>query len=196
MAIRFTEKERNEIIKALREAAGRRAATVGMRKTTVDELALEAGISKGAFYLFYPSKEHLFVDVLEQWYQSILDKANAALHDGAALPPAQRTARMFKAAWRAMREQQMIRFCQTELPLLIRKLPETVMRERFQSAQDFIVGLVERAGVRFSIPKEQVTAAFMILFFSTLTATEVGFYFDNALDVLIDGACREMIRDE
>lgn len=38
---------------------------VGMRQTTVDQLVEAAGISKGAFYKFYSSKEMLFLDLLE-----------------------------------------------------------------------------------------------------------------------------------
>ena len=45
MAVSFSEKEKTGIITALRLAAGRHAASVGMRKTTVDELAAEAGIT-------------------------------------------------------------------------------------------------------------------------------------------------------
>ena len=83
MAVSFTPKERHGIVNALREAARKNAASVGMRKTTVDELAEEAGISKGAFYKFYQSKEHLFLDMLEQWYQQIYEgTAQAAGHGG------------------------------------------------------------------------------------------------------------------
>jgi AcrR family transcriptional regulator len=38
----------------------------GIRKTNVEELTEAAGISKGAFYSFYPSKEELFMDILEE----------------------------------------------------------------------------------------------------------------------------------
>lgn len=36
----------------------------GYKKTSVDELCRQAGISKGAFYLFFESKEALFCEVL------------------------------------------------------------------------------------------------------------------------------------
>ena len=103
MAVSFTPKERQGIIEALRGAANKSAATVGMRKTTVDDLALQAGISKGAFYKFYPSKEHLFLDMLEQWYLQIYDSASQALAQCQHLPPHRRAAQVLKAAWRIMR---------------------------------------------------------------------------------------------
>ncbi|HNW87411.1 MAG TPA: TetR/AcrR family transcriptional regulator [Candidatus Limiplasma sp.] len=196
MAVSFSAKERSGIITALRRAATRHAAVVGMRKTTVDELALEAGISKGAFYKFYPSKEHLFLEVLEQWYQSILDKAAQALQANASLPPRQRTAMMLKAAWRTMREQQLLRFCQEEIPLMIRKLPENLLQAQYQSADEFVARLIARAGVKFTVTESEACASFRILFLSLLTASEVGMYYEKALDGLIDAACDQLIRND
>ena len=46
-------------------AAGREFfSRYGLRKTTVEELARKAGIAKGTFYLFFPSKEALYREVL------------------------------------------------------------------------------------------------------------------------------------
>ena len=102
MAVSFTEKERVGIVAALRRAAARHAAEEGMRKTTVDELTVEAGISKGAFYKFYPSKEHLFLDMLEQWHMEISRKTERAMAENPALPAQQRAALLLKTAWRVM----------------------------------------------------------------------------------------------
>lgn len=38
----------------------------GLRKTSIDEIVEAAGISKGSFYAFFPSKEVLFFRILEQ----------------------------------------------------------------------------------------------------------------------------------
>ncbi len=39
----------------------------GVRKTSIDELVREAGISKGSFYRFFPGKEALALEVLARW---------------------------------------------------------------------------------------------------------------------------------
>ncbi|NCB05842.1 MAG: TetR/AcrR family transcriptional regulator, partial [Clostridia bacterium] len=103
MAVKFTEKECGEIVQALRLAAARHAANGGMRKTTVDELAQEAGISKGAFYKFYSSKEYLFLDMLEEWHENIFLRAGEELKRCADFSPRERAAAMLKTAVRAMR---------------------------------------------------------------------------------------------
>lgn len=195
MAVSFSEKEKTGIVKALRAAASRRAASVGMRKTTVDEMALEAGISKGAFYKFYPSKEHLFLDVLEQWYRSIYDKARQVLLDNASLPPRERAAMILKASLRAMRAMPLMRFCQDEIPLMLRKLPETLLKEHYQSGDEFISTLIGRAGVELTVPDNVACAVVKILFLSQLTAQDVGPQYESAMDGLIEGACRLMIKE-
>jgi AcrR family transcriptional regulator len=62
----FTDNERAHIQRALL-AAGRKAlATGGLRRTAVAALCREAGISKGAFYLFFESKEALFITLMQE----------------------------------------------------------------------------------------------------------------------------------
>lgn len=196
MAVSFTAKEKESIVRTLRRAAARHAAAIGMRKTTVDELALEAGISKGAFYKFYPSKEYLFLDMLEQWNKFIYDSVARALSENPALPPRQRAALMLKTCWRIMRDQPLIRFCQEELPLMLRKLPEPVLREHYQSEEAFIGSLISRAEVHLSVPEGEACAVVRILLLSLLTASRVGKDYECALDELVDGACIRIVRDE
>ena len=193
MAVSFTDKERVGIIAALRRAAGRHAAQSGMRKTTVDELASEAGISKGAFYKFYPSKEHLFLDMLEQWHREIATRVDAALAGNPGLPSPQRAALMLKTAWRAMREQSLIAFCQEDLPFVLRKVPERLQKEHYQTNEDFIRSLMNQAGVTLAVPETEAYAAIRILLFSLLVARQVGEGYEQAMDGLIDSACYRMV---
>ena len=92
MAKAFTEQEADIILQNLKASARRYAASQGVRKTTVDELAQEAGISKGAFYKFYPSKEMLFFEILEDMHTEIYQASAEVLRQNANLPPAERAA--------------------------------------------------------------------------------------------------------
>ena len=60
MPIAFTAEERTVLTGQLLESARRFVKEQSARKVTVEQLTDSVGISKGAFYLFYPSKEHLF----------------------------------------------------------------------------------------------------------------------------------------
>ncbi len=61
MARSFTEREKENIKRSLQETCKRSWTQSGYKKTSVDDLCRQAGISKGAFYLFYESKEALFL---------------------------------------------------------------------------------------------------------------------------------------
>lgn len=51
----------------------------GYKKTSVDDLCKQAGISKGAFYLFFESKEALFCEVLCSVQEQICNAALAVI---------------------------------------------------------------------------------------------------------------------
>ena len=76
MARSFTEREKENIKRSLRETCKQSWTQYGYKKTSVDDLCKQAGISKGAFYLFFESKEALFCEVLCSVQEQI---CNAAL---------------------------------------------------------------------------------------------------------------------
>ena len=76
MARSFTEREKENIKRNLQEACKQSWTQYGYKKTSVDDLCKQAGISKGAFYLFFESKEALFCEVLCSVQEQI---CNAAL---------------------------------------------------------------------------------------------------------------------
>jgi AcrR family transcriptional regulator len=63
----FSPDERARIRQRLRDAGREAFGGYGLRRTSVDDLAQAAGISKGAFYLFFASKEALLLDLLERF---------------------------------------------------------------------------------------------------------------------------------
>ena len=79
MARSFTELEKENIKKGLQDACKRSWTQYGYKKTSVDELCREAGISKGAFYLFFESKEALFCEVLCSVQEQIRQVASRAM---------------------------------------------------------------------------------------------------------------------
>ena len=92
MATAFTQQEKRFIRRELRRVAREFASSIGMRRTTVEQLAAAAGISKGAFYKFYDTKELLFFEVLEEFHSEIYGRAEQVLECETAKPPAQRMA--------------------------------------------------------------------------------------------------------
>ena len=53
MARSFTEREKENIKRSLQEACKQSWTQYGYKKTSVDDLCKQVGISKGAFYLLF-----------------------------------------------------------------------------------------------------------------------------------------------
>ncbi len=62
-------------------------ARAGYHATTMADVAAQAGVSKGTPYLYFESKEALFLALHEEWDCGVADRVNAAI---AALPEAGR----------------------------------------------------------------------------------------------------------
>ena len=59
---------------AIRQAAYGCFRDRGYHETSVDVLCRAADISKGSFYWYYPSKQAVFVDILENWSRQVMDE--------------------------------------------------------------------------------------------------------------------------
>ena len=79
MARSFSEREKENIKKSLQDACKRSWTQHGYKKTSVDELCKQIGISKGAFYLFFESKEALFCEVLCSVQEQICNAASEVI---------------------------------------------------------------------------------------------------------------------
>jgi len=62
-------------------------ARTGYHATTMADVAAQAGVSKGTPYLYFDSKQALFIALHEEWDCGLADRMNAAI---AALPDAGR----------------------------------------------------------------------------------------------------------
>ena len=66
----FNETEKEDIRKRLIGECKKSWSAYGYKKTNVSELCTKVGISTGAFYSFFDSKEALFCDVMDDFQES------------------------------------------------------------------------------------------------------------------------------
>jgi AcrR family transcriptional regulator len=83
MARSFTEAEKEDIRKKLIAECEKSWAAFGYKKTNVSELCAKAGISTGAFYMFFDSKETLFCNVIDYLQQQII----LLIDESLSIPP-------------------------------------------------------------------------------------------------------------
>ncbi|PLR95413.1 TetR/AcrR family transcriptional regulator [Bacillus sp. T33-2] len=81
--------------KTIIEAAIKLFAAKGYASTSIQEIVTESGISKGAFYLYFKSKDALLVAILEYYFDRL--QRNVAELEGADLPPREKFTRQLTA---------------------------------------------------------------------------------------------------
>jgi len=142
----FTENEKKLISERLLEQGYRQFSVYGLRKTGVAELARAAGISKGAFYLFYESKEALFMDVIEQAEKHFRQELLEAI-DLPGSSPRARLLVVLRKAFDLLKTIPILRyFTSSDYDLLFRRVPAEKLQEHLASDRVFIEELLERCG--------------------------------------------------
>lgn len=196
MAKAFTEQETDIILQNLKAAARRYAASRGVRKTTVDELAREAGISKGAFYKFYPSKEMLFFEILGDMHTEIYAAAADVLKQNHADASADRAAEAVLAACRIVAESGMMDFMEQDAPFLLRKIPAEVQEKHYHSDEVHIKELLSNAGLEPNGGMELAAATVRGLFLTVSHRDNIGPLYPQVLDALVRGACQRLFPED
>jgi len=193
MPVGFTDGERKIISTKLRQAALECLQRYGVRQTTVEQLTDKAGISKGAFYSFYGTKEHLMFEVLDETRRSIQvelgDRLKAAGHNTEKISSA-----LFDMCM-ATKSSIIIDIVKNrELDYLERKLPENDVRKSFDVNMKFI-GEYFSGSLCDGISTATVVTA-MAMLYSMMMHMEL--YqpeeFEPALKLLIDAFVNQIIK--
>ena len=90
--------------------------------------------------------------------------------------------------------QPLSRFLRDDVPMLLRRLPQPVLDEHYQSDDEFILGLIRLTGVRLKVEEAVAVAMIRLLFMSVLNAPSIGKHFEEALQTMIDCACTQIIQ--
>jgi AcrR family transcriptional regulator len=67
----MTQQRGEETRASILDAAVRRFAIAGYNAASVDEICAEAGVSKGAFYHHFPTKQAVFLALLDGWLKTV-----------------------------------------------------------------------------------------------------------------------------
>jgi AcrR family transcriptional regulator len=140
----FTEQEKELIRKRLLEQGHKQFSAYGLRKTNIEELAEAAGISKGAFYLFYASKEALFMDVTEQIEKRFRQEIFAMV-DRPGPSPRARLFALLQYAFHRVKTIPLLQFLTgSDADLLFRRVPPETIQEHLANDRAFIDELITR----------------------------------------------------
>jgi AcrR family transcriptional regulator len=134
----FNDAERARIKTKLIAAGKRLMNQVGVRLLVVADIAREAGISKGSFYSFYPSREDFILSVFESWeteYRGGLIRDISASGGTAR----ERIQRFFTGTFEILeREPGLARLGMKEIQAIIERLPPERI-EAHQAADNMVL---------------------------------------------------------
>ena len=188
----FTEEQNETIRRDLIREARCCGVTVGMRKTSVEQLTEAVGISKGSFYKFFDSKELLFFAVLEDIHTECFAAAQKSLQENAAIDPASRTAAAILAACRWLSETKAFVFIENDAEFLLHRLPEDVKNVHYHDDETHIRLLLEKYDL---VPSRGISLAAATVRGLILTVShreQIGELYPQVLETLVYGACREL----
>lgn len=188
----FTEEQNETIRRDLLREALHCGITIGMRKTSVEQLTDAVGISKGSFYKFFDSKELLFFAVLENIHTECFAVAQASLQKSAALPPANRAADAILAACRWLSETQALVFIESNAEFLLHRLPGEVKAAHYHDDETHIRALLEESGLQPRGGVALAAAAIRGLILTVSHQEQIGELYPQVLETLVRGACREL----
>jgi AcrR family transcriptional regulator len=119
----FTETERARISSRLVAAGKRLINSAGIRMLVVDDVAREAGISKGSFYSFFPSREDFILSVFESWEEEYRGALIREVTEGAGTAR-ERIERFFLGMFEILsREPGLARLGMKDIQAVLDRLP-------------------------------------------------------------------------
>ena len=197
MATAFTAEEKEVIRKKLHKVAKECLQRYGLKKTTVDQMAVMVDISKGSFYNFYSSKEMLFFAVLEEYQIDVMDRLTEQL-DMEAKIDTNRLVQLLYDFYQDFRYSFMYTiFKNHEMELLVRKLPKEVITNHHLIDDRMVKKIVSRINIRENVSVEIVSALFRTIAMTILHIEEIGEeQFDTTLKLVIQGIVEQITKED
>lgn len=192
----YSDQERAYIKKRLKEEAAACMGQFGIRRTTVDELVKRVKIPKGTFYLFYPSKELLLFEVIQEQHELVNQQLYQTLSGlGEEAFSAEKITDVIFDFYKMTEQMPIFQLINSEeIELLVRKLPQEVVQAHLQEDTDTIGNLFTLIPAKKEVDVNIISAAFHAIYYATLYKKEIGEeQYDQALRLLIHGVVTQIL---
>jgi len=179
----LSEREQNAIKLKLIDSCRVCWERYGYKKTSVAELAAMSGISTGAFYSFYPSKEMLFIETANAFIKKLYE---IMAQYKSQTPTTHNFVAGFKRCIDEMFENKWIFSLREDAETFMRKLPEDFLEQDFKQDLLDVTAVVNLYGLIPKVPMEEIVAVFHTLLMSIYLTEIIGTPHKQALNLLID----------
>lgn len=196
MAKGFSDREKEVIKTKLMDAAEVCWGKYGLKKTSVDELVAMTNISKGSFYLFYPSKEHLFMDVFDRIDQRIKAEMFEKLKNAAETPKDTFKSVIMLLFNETRRSPWLLNMNEGDLELLIRKLPPERVSAHLSDDDSSATELIKILGIDPGVDHKIISGVMRAIFLTLLHKQEIGDdIFEDVISYLLDAVTDKLFKD-
>lgn len=180
----FSEIEKINIREKLMTSCEESWSRVGYKKTNIDELCAKAGISKGAFYLFFNSKEELFCDVIMSIQARLVTLMNESLGNA---PTKYDLAATLKLVYREYDKVPFVfEIRSPDFIAFMNKLPKEKIDElEFHGDYD-VRDILKKTDLKYKIEENKGNAAFAILFMPITEKEKLPWNYLESIDFMID----------
>jgi AcrR family transcriptional regulator len=193
----FSPDERARIAQRLRDAGRHAFAAYGLRRVSVDDLARAAGISKGAFYLFFDSKEALLLDLLQRFeadFQArVLDEVLKP-----ELGPVESLRALLRTAVHVRGTEPLLRnLSDADAEALMRRIPPVqveALREADVTAARRFVDYWRDRGAPISIDADVLTGLLRAIVLTSFRRQEIGpAVYQHVMQLMIDAVAVQLL---
>lgn len=183
----YSDEEREQIIKRLKQTANEMMLKKGVKKATVDEIVKSAGIPKGTFYLFYPCKEVLFFDAAQDFHEQVDEYITTGFmkiiqehnidpeQEGAFLEVIDEIADVILGAMEITNNSCLKVLLQPEeMNQVLSKLPEDLLQNHRDQDTQMGAGIIAKVAAKKGLNVEAVVGSFSMILFGSMYKHVIG----------------------
>lgn len=200
MARKFSDHEKERIRERLVKAGKQCFGLYGLKKTSIEQLTKAAGIAQGTFYLFFPSKEELYFELLELEEERVRRQLLEETEESGRMDK-EKLVRFLRKSLTVIGENPFFRQLYEEdvMEQLVRKLPPEKLAAHFDKDADVAMPFVRRwqeEGWLTSQRPEIIVSLIRSLILLTLQKRMIGEeVFDETMELLIQLIAQGLIAE-
>lgn len=192
MSKSFTDIERKNIREALISQCQISWAKFGYKKTSIDELCAKTGISKGAFYLFFSSKEDLFCETIETVQNRLIALMEKTVSDE---PSKEGFAKALKILYEEYDKNSFLLDVNSpDFIAFVNKLPDDRLKRQELTSANSFHKLIEMANLKLKVDEQKAFATLnALLSLASFKGREkLGYSHAEVFNFLLDCVIKEI----
>jgi AcrR family transcriptional regulator len=197
----FNEHERKVIRQKLIEKGRELFGTLGLKKTSIEDLAQAAGISKGSFYAFFDSKEELYLEIIESLEGEIRKQIMERLSSKSPLSKESMKSFILEGL-RIMETDPLIRrmYDQEERDQALRSISQERLAQHIRADEDWMLKFLsewQEQGFIIDADPRAVAGVIRLIITSSLFKDSLGGdSYPESIDLLIDLVASGLVKKQ